>query len=277
MILAAGLLVLVGLGLFVGGVLTGSTALYWACVGVCVVAAVLLFLTRRPAPSATSRRAGTRSGETHSSGMSGGLASFRAGGRRSPAQVATSVPSTAVPPSGPGSMLEDPAPEDPTVAEGAGGAGGPPAVGVPAQDPAATGAAPAGSTPTGARAAGATAAGATAVWAAVSGAGRSGRRRGAHAAKDVPAGSEPAAIAEPGIEEVEVTDLLLVVDLTDEVLVVDEHPRYHLGACPHLTGRETIPLPLDEAKTDGFTPCAGCAPDRQLAQRERARRGGTAR
>ena len=42
MILAAGLLVLVGLGLFVAGVVTGATALYWACVAVCVVAAVLL-------------------------------------------------------------------------------------------------------------------------------------------------------------------------------------------------------------------------------------------
>ena len=40
--MAAGLLVLVGLGLFVAGVLTGDTAFYWACVGASVVAAVLL-------------------------------------------------------------------------------------------------------------------------------------------------------------------------------------------------------------------------------------------
>src|SRR3712207_7155612 len=33
------------------------------------------------------------------------------------------------------------------------------------------------------------------------------------------------ATGEPGEEDVEVTDLLLVVDLDDEVLVVDEHPR----------------------------------------------------
>ena len=77
---------------------------------------------------------------------------------------------------------------------------------------------------------------------------------------------------EPGVEEVEVTDLLLVVDLTDEVLVVDEHPRYHLEGCRFLGGRETFPLPLDEARTDGFTPCALCAPDRHLADRERARK-----
>jgi hypothetical protein len=74
------------------------------------------------------------------------------------------------------------------------------------------------------------------------------------------------------VEEVEVTDLLLVLDLTDDVLVVDEHPRYHLAGCPHLAGAETIPVALDQARTDGFTPCATCAPDRNLADRERTRR-----
>ena len=69
------------------------------------------------------------------------------------------------------------------------------------------------------------------------------------------------------------TDLLLVVDLHDEVLVVDEHPRYHLADCRWLAGRTTIPLAVDEARTDGFTPCAFCAPDRGLAERERGRRG----
>ena len=42
MITAAALLVLVALGLFVGGIAAGSTALYWACVAVSAVAAVLL-------------------------------------------------------------------------------------------------------------------------------------------------------------------------------------------------------------------------------------------
>ncbi|MCW2508895.1 MAG: uncharacterized protein JWP68_2043, partial [Modestobacter sp.] len=79
---------------------------------------------------------------------------------------------------------------------------------------------------------------------------------------------------EPPVEEVEVTDLLLVLDLTDEVLVVDEHPRYHLAGCPHLDGVVTIPVPMVEARTDGFTPCAACSPDRNLAERERARRAG---
>jgi hypothetical protein len=79
---------------------------------------------------------------------------------------------------------------------------------------------------------------------------------------------------EPPVEEVEVTDLLLVVDLRDEVLVVDEHPRYHVAGCSWLAGRPAVPLPLDEARTDGFTPCGHCAPDRHLAQVERSRRAG---
>ena len=74
------------------------------------------------------------------------------------------------------------------------------------------------------------------------------------------------------MEDVEVTDLLLVMDLTDEVLVVDEHPRYHVPGCRHLAGHPAIPLPLDEARTDGFTPCGTCAPDRHLAERARARK-----
>jgi hypothetical protein len=90
---------------------------------------------------------------------------------------------------------------------------------------------------------------------------------GAHAAARVPVPD-----GEPPVEEVEVTDLLLVLDLTDEVLVVDEHPRYHLPGCPHLSTAEAIGLPMVEARIDGFTPCGTCAPDHHLAERERARR-----
>ncbi|WP_222263797.1 hypothetical protein [Modestobacter marinus] len=82
----------------------------------------------------------------------------------------------------------------------------------------------------------------------------------------------PGVGAEPPAEEVEFTDLLLIMDLTDEVLVVDEHPRYHLSRCPAVAGVPTIPIPLDQARADGFTPCGICTPDRNLAERERARR-----
>ena len=155
MIVAAGLL-LAGLALFVAGVLTGTTALYWACVAACLVAAVLIFRVWR--------------------------------------QLDTPPPATADEPSGP-------------------------AAGVSGESFA-----------------------------------------------------TPAEPADPPVEEVEVTDLLLVVDLTDEVLVIDEHPRYHLAGCVHVAGRTTIPLPLDEARTDGFTPCAVCAPDSTLAERARRRK-----
>jgi hypothetical protein len=210
-ILGAALLVLAGLGLFVAGVLTGVTALYWACVGVCGVAAVLLIASRRqPAPAR-------------------------------PAEAATGK---AAPPSAPRTAENPAVPAEPAP---------------PAEVETTVREVPAAST------------GATAAGAATTGS-LPAQGRGAHAAPDVPAGGGAARIGEPGVEEVEVTDLLLVVDLTDEVLVVDEHPRYHLEGCRYLSGRETIPLPLDEARTDGFTPCALCAPDRHLADRERARK-----
>jgi hypothetical protein len=224
-ILGAGLLVLAGLGLFVAGVLTGVTALYWACVGVCAVAAILLIASRRQTPPAAAPTenattgAAPRAAETpEAPAMTAGEASASPAEATIEPEPAPAEPSTGVP----------------TTAHGTSSAG-----------TTATGAATTGSLPV--------------------------QGRGAHAAPDVPGGGA-AGRGEPGIEEVEVTDLLLVVDLTDEVLVVDEHPRYHLEGCRHLAGRETIPLPLDEARTDGFTPCALCAPDRHLADRERARK-----
>jgi hypothetical protein len=178
-ILAAGLLVLLGLGLFVGGVLTGATALYWGCVAACVVAAGLLAVARRRIFAASSER--TSADQDASPAAAGGT-----DGR------------------GPSS-----------------GAGDHPAGGADVS------AAPA---------------------------------------------SVPADLPDPPVEDVEVTDLLMVVDLKDEVLVIDEHPRYHLAGCAYLTGRATIPLPVDEARADGFTPCAVCEPDRNLADRARARK-----
>jgi hypothetical protein len=62
----------------------------------------------------------------------------------------------------------------------------------------------------------------------------------------------------------------LVAGLDDEVLVVDELPRYHVNGCPSLGNSPVIPLPAREAVELGFTPCAWCAPDRTLAGRHRA-------
>ena len=203
MILGAGLLLLIGLGLLVAGVVTGVTAMYWACVGVCLVAAVLLFLVRRQLavePPADGR-----------------------------AHEPTMTPTTSR--SSPGAV------EPPVAAE-------PPV----AQEP------PVAKEQATAR-----------------------RTTATHAPEPVverePAPAQvPADLDEAPLDEVEVTDLLLVLDLHDEVLVIDEHPRYHLSGCGYLTGRTTIPLPIDEARTDGFTPCGACRPDRHLADAVRARR-----
>jgi hypothetical protein len=75
--------------------------------------------------------------------------------------------------------------------------------------------------------------------------------------------------AEPDEEKPPAAQSTLVATLTDEVVVVDEHPRYHLTGCRLLTGSETIPLPVKEAVEYGFTPCAICAPVRTLAARNR--------
>src|SRR5215218_3658700 len=172
MIMGAAVLVLLGLGFFVAGIVTGTVWLYWACVAACAVAAVLIVLARRQ------------------------LSASRPG----PAEQTPAAPF------GPDSGGSTARPAD--LAEGD--------------------AAPVAATsPPGAAAA-------------------------AAAAPTSPAAAQaPEELEDPPVEEVEVTDLLMVVDLTDEVLVIDEHPRYHLAGCAHLTGRTPIPLPLDEARTDG--------------------------
>lgn len=62
----------------------------------------------------------------------------------------------------------------------------------------------------------------------------------------------------------------LVAGVEDEVLVVDELPRYHLAGCRSLAGIPVIPLQAREAVELGFTPCAWCTPDRALSARHRA-------
>ncbi|MFI6028385.1 hypothetical protein [Amycolatopsis magusensis] len=83
---------------------------------------------------------------------------------------------------------------------------------------------------------------------------------------------EPAAVTEsgdPGEEDTDAADLLIVAELDVEVLVVDEYPRYHLAECAWLTDRETIPIAVAEARDLGFTPCSRCTPDAHLAATHR--------
>ncbi len=69
---------------------------------------------------------------------------------------------------------------------------------------------------------------------------------------------------EPGIEHVAPVDAARVAQMSNEVLVIDGRPRYHLAECAHLLGRESEPLPVHEAVELGFTPCDLCQPDSAL-------------
>jgi hypothetical protein len=77
---------------------------------------------------------------------------------------------------------------------------------------------------------------------------------------------------EPGEEDTDAADLLVVYELTDEVLVVDEHPRYHLARCRCPDHARAERLPVREARELGFTPCDRCRPDTTLARKHRAAR-----
>ncbi|MFB9908283.1 hypothetical protein [Allokutzneria oryzae] len=77
---------------------------------------------------------------------------------------------------------------------------------------------------------------------------------------------------EPAEEDTDAADLLVVAGLTDEVVVVDERPRYHLPSCEWARGHATMPLPVREARELGFTPCALCTPDAVLATVHRTSR-----
>ncbi|MGY1777583.1 hypothetical protein ACI8AV_17120 [Geodermatophilus sp. SYSU D00804] len=250
MIVAAALLVLAGLALFVLGVVTAVTAWYWACVGACALAAVLLVVARLRAPAGTRvPDAGRTPGRTDAPPRTERTSTERTRTERTSTEPPRSAGRTADRPAEAPRPGE--APAAPVRAEEA--AAGEPA---PAERPARAGRheAPETDGPPAGPAAAEAPARAPAQPA-----------RGAATGASLNGGDTPE-------EDVEVTDLLLVVDLTDEVLVVDEHPRYHLADCPWLAGRETIPLPVHEARTDGFTPCAVCGPDAHLATVERARR-----
>jgi hypothetical protein len=77
---------------------------------------------------------------------------------------------------------------------------------------------------------------------------------------------------EPREEQADAADAITAASLSDEVVVIDERPRYHLRGCVWVGARETLPLPLREARDLGFGPCSVCRPDATLAARHRARR-----
>jgi hypothetical protein len=76
---------------------------------------------------------------------------------------------------------------------------------------------------------------------------------------------------DPGEEQTDSADLVIISELGEEVVVVDEYPRYHVTTCAWLVDRDTIPLGVSEARELGFTPCAGCTPDAALATQFRTK------
>lgn len=78
--------------------------------------------------------------------------------------------------------------------------------------------------------------------------------------------------AEPGEEPTSPADIATVSELDDEVVVVDEFPRYHVTGCGWVGGRDTIPIAVGEARQLGFTPCARCTPDAVLVAAHRKAR-----
>ena len=98
----------------------------------------------------------------------------------------------------------------------------------------------------------------------------------AEAGEDIEAGQEGES-GEPGEEDTDAADLLVVYELNDEVLVVDEHPRYHLTRCTWADHERGERLPVREARELGFTPCDRCRPDAALARRHRAASAATGR
>ncbi|GAA2782083.1 hypothetical protein GCM10010470_15050 [Saccharopolyspora taberi] len=107
------------------------------------------------------------------------------------------------------------------------------------------------------------------------------RRRGASSLAQEPPAAEGERTAqaepvsfdaeeEPAEEDTDAADSLVVSELAAEVVVVDERPRYHLRACAWVGQRETLPLPVREARELGFSPCAVCGPDAALVATARA-------
>jgi hypothetical protein len=82
--------------------------------------------------------------------------------------------------------------------------------------------------------------------------------------QNVSSAEPPPPADEPDEEIVSDAEAMRVAGRSDDVLVVDGRPRYHLQLCSSLDGDETVPLPVSEAREAGFTPCARCRPDAHI-------------
>jgi hypothetical protein len=90
------------------------------------------------------------------------------------------------------------------------------------------------------------------------------------AVAEIDTAAEPQDTAEPDEEDADAADALAVASSERDVLVVDEHPRFHVDGCTWLAGRTTMSLPAREAVDLGFSPCSRCTPSRTLASLTRS-------
>lgn len=72
---------------------------------------------------------------------------------------------------------------------------------------------------------------------------------------------------EPAEQVLGTAEAIAISHLRDVVLVVDGRPRYHLGDCLHLLGRQRESMPVNEAIAAAFTACADCQPVGRLLRR----------
>jgi len=91
-------------------------------------------------------------------------------------------------------------------------------------------------------------------------------RGGAHVIASLDRGAVHGSVARPTVDEpdeepVRSIDVPWISAQPDIVQVVDGHPRYHVGLCPSLRNQEVFPMPVSEARQEGFTPCGRCRPD----------------
>lgn len=268
------LLVLGSLGLLLTALRTHDTLWAWASVGVSVVAAVLLLFDWAGRRLAADKTAPTDA---------------------SPAETTAPVPPTtaaSAPTSSTGHTTESPSSTDPAQANSAEPGPEHPeesAAATAAGETAPTAAASPGNTPT-ADAVGRSASAVTPDQdQSAPGAERSSGRHlatgdtarhgfptrpgyrtpsrvaPAGAPGSVPVSLDPA--VEPPEEDTDAADAIRVAELSDEVRVLDERPRYHLAGCAWVADRPTLPLPVHEARELGFSPCGLCRPDAMLTQR----------
>ncbi|TQL79287.1 hypothetical protein FB566_4888 [Stackebrandtia endophytica] len=92
----------------------------------------------------------------------------------------------------------------------------------------------------------------------------SGRGSGREDYLDIDVDTSMVPSDEPGEVPMSSVEAAALMRMDTEVEVVDGRPRFHLGGCVHLIGRDSESLPAYEAVELGFSACALCRPAQSL-------------